>query len=234
MIWYYREALSARKTIFEKRKTNRSHSFKQEIAVTYETDTKTYPMSYYSRTDGDNVGEDYDSGRSYHHNTNAWNQVAIKMTSGKTSTARNGWYSSNGAAFINEYYSRTSNATIPAGNISVGDGYAGTVDAGAIAEVLVYNRPVKRRRSLAQLQRTKGTVRDHRVVRGMAGFHHCLLRGLGVRVRVRIGTKVRCWSVQRCEHYQRRVSRRGQKGLLCAKVPHRDGSRAGLPPLCFK
>ena len=62
------------------------------------------------------------------------------MSSGKTSVARQGWYSANGASFTEDYTSRTSTAIHPAGNIVVGDGYNGRMESGYIAEVMVYNR----------------------------------------------------------------------------------------------
>ena len=138
VLWYYRESkLSGRDSIFEKRATTRDHSYEQEIAVAAHPDGDAEgSLSYYSGYDANK----YDYGFVFNVNINAWNQVAIKMSSGKTSVARQGWYSANGASFTEDYTSRTSTAIHPAGNIVVGDGYNGRMESGYIAEVMVYNR----------------------------------------------------------------------------------------------
>jgi hypothetical protein len=66
--------------------------------------------------------------------------VGIKMSTGKSISSRTGFYSMDGGAWVSNYFSRTSTALVPAGNIRVMSGYAGTVDTGAIGMVMVYNK----------------------------------------------------------------------------------------------
>lgn len=128
LVWYA-EALPVRKTIFEKAGTS-YNSYEQELAMTWET-TSVY--SYYSRR------ADYDVS-SNNPLPNGWNVVAIKVTNGRTSAARKGYYSLNGAPWVENYTSRSSTALISSGEIRIGTGYAGTVDRGALNAVVCYNR----------------------------------------------------------------------------------------------
>jgi hypothetical protein len=91
-------------------------------------------MSWYSRQSAA-----YDSGTTGSIPTNSWFMLAIKMSSGLTSTARTGYYSINGAAWTAGYNSRSNTALVTAADIVVGGGYAGTVDNGYIGRVMCYN-----------------------------------------------------------------------------------------------
>lgn len=130
IIWLWGEASSVRRTIFEKRGTIYP-SYRQEIAVTWEVGRN---WSYYSR----NSSYDYASTGSIPNGE--WTMQAIKMSSGKTTTARTGFHSQNGGAFSASYTSRSSSAITPAGNIAIGNGYAGTVETGNVCMVATYNK----------------------------------------------------------------------------------------------
>ena len=62
------------------------------------------------------------------------------MSTGRTTTARTGLYSKNGAAWANGWVSRSSNALVSAGAVRVGTGYAGAVQVGSVGAVMCYNR----------------------------------------------------------------------------------------------
>ena len=131
IMWFYCQTLAVRKTIFEKAGTSYA-SYQQEIAVTWETGND---FSYYSR-----LSPDYDYAGTAVNTLNVWNMVGIKMSTGKTTTARTGFYSKNGSAWTANYTSRSNTALVAAGAIRVGSGYAGTVTDGYISSVYCYNR----------------------------------------------------------------------------------------------
>jgi len=130
-MWFYCETLPSRCTIFEKAGTI-YQSYEQEIAVTWEPNDY---MSYYSR-----YSPIYDYGYVFGMTLNKWNLVSIKMSSGKSTTSRTGFYSINGASYTSNYTSRTNTALVSAGEIRIGSGYAGSVLTGGISIVQVYNR----------------------------------------------------------------------------------------------
>ena len=131
IMWVYPTDLTERDTIFEKAGTTYS-SYEQEIAVTYETAEN---FSWYSRH------STYDYGATSAMTTNAWNMMGIKMSTGKIGgTGRSGYYSKNGANWTANYTARSTNSIITAGEIRVGNGYAGIVENGYIAQVLVYEK----------------------------------------------------------------------------------------------
>ncbi len=131
MFWLYSESVPTRKTIFEKSGTVYA-SYEQEIAVTWEAANSGF--SYYSRYNA------YDYAGIAGGNLNAWNMFALKMSTGKTTAARTGFYSVNGAAWTSSYTSRSSTALVAAGSIVVGAGYAGVVEVGFINSVYCYNK----------------------------------------------------------------------------------------------
>jgi hypothetical protein len=131
ILWLYEVGHSVRKTIFEKAGTTYA-SYQQEVAMTWEVGQD---ISWYSR-----AIPDYDYANTNACTTNAWNMMAIKMSTGLTSISRTGFYSKNGGSFISAYTSRSNTALIPAGAIRVGTGYAGTVDNGSVSIVSCYNR----------------------------------------------------------------------------------------------
>ena len=132
IMWVYSTVnpRSDRKTIFQKNGTTYA-SYEQEIAVTWETATD---MSWYSRY---NL---YDYASTASLGTTGWKMVGIKMSTGKTSAARTGFYSIDGSSWVNNYYSRSSTALVPSADIVIGSGYAGTVSQGGIGIVMCYNR----------------------------------------------------------------------------------------------
>lgn len=130
-MWFYCETLPSRNTIFEKAGTSYA-SYQQEIAVTWETDNS---FSYYSR-----YSPEYDFAFVYGITVNKWNLVSFKVSSGKSTTARTGFYSVNGVPYISSYTSRSNTAVLPSGEIRIGTGYSGTVTNGGIAIVQIYNK----------------------------------------------------------------------------------------------
>jgi hypothetical protein len=66
--------------------------------------------------------------------------MGIKMSTGKTASARTGFYSKNGAPWISNYNSRSSTALVASGEIRIGTGYAGTCDVGNVGMVVCYNK----------------------------------------------------------------------------------------------
>lgn len=131
-MWVYTPAISQRKTIFEKRGTSYA-SYQQEIAVTWETNNT---WSWYSRY------PNYDYASTNVYTTGRWNLISIKQSTAKIQgTYRQGAWSFNGGAYSTSGYTQQStNAVLAAGNLSVGNGYAGTVDVGGVAVCYVYDR----------------------------------------------------------------------------------------------
>lgn len=131
IMWIYTPTISTRRTPFEKAGTSFA-SYEQEIAVTWETNNT---FSWYSRQGS------YDYGSTNTFTTGRWNMLAIKMTGGRgQGMIRRGWYSFNGANWTENYTANSRNAITDAGEIRVGTGYAGTLDAGTIGAVMVYSR----------------------------------------------------------------------------------------------
>lgn len=133
LMWIRSEDITVRKTVFEKAGTTYP-SYQQEIAVTWEAGEN---FTFYSRYD---VTNGYDYGSTPVINLNAWTLVGIKMSSGKTASARTGYYSINGSAWTSSYVPLTTTAITPSGAIRIGAGYAGVVDNGNIAAILCYNK----------------------------------------------------------------------------------------------
>jgi len=127
----YCETPSVRKTIFELGGGPYS-SYQQSIACTWETSNT---ISYYSRRT-----DDYDYANMDTMTANSWNMMALKMSTGLTTTARTGFRSKNGAAFSSNYVSRSDTALTIGNNIKIGNGYAGTCTDGGIGAVLCYNK----------------------------------------------------------------------------------------------
>ena len=86
-MWIYSEGITDRDTLFEKAGTSYA-SYQQEIAVTWETNNG---LSYYSRASGN-----YDYGGTTSFTLNGWSLMGIRMSTGKTTSARAGYYSKNG------------------------------------------------------------------------------------------------------------------------------------------
>jgi hypothetical protein len=128
--WYYNEGLVTRRTIFEKAGTI-YNSYEQEIAMTCETNND---ISYYSRYNA------YDYAYTNPADLNAWNMIGIKMSNGKTTATRSGLRSKNGSAWETNYVARSATAITLAGQIRIGTGYAGTMDTGNLALLLVYTK----------------------------------------------------------------------------------------------
>ena len=131
ILWLYGADVTTRKTLFEKAGTT-YQSYQQELAMTLETNEA---FSYYSR-----FSPDYDFGNTNAIDIGAWSMTAIKMSTGKTTSARTGFYSKNGAAWQADYTSRSNTALVAAGAIRVGTGYAGTVENCSVGAVLCYNK----------------------------------------------------------------------------------------------
>lgn len=130
-MWFYCETLPSRNTIFEKAGTI-YQSYEQELAITWETDNS---FSYYSR-----YSPVYDYGYIYSATANRWNLMSMKVSSGKSTTARTGFYSVNGVPYTASYVSRSNTALVAAGEIRIGTGYSGAVTNGGIAVLQIYNR----------------------------------------------------------------------------------------------
>lgn len=131
ILWLYEVGHSVRKTVFEKAGTVYA-SYQQEVAMTWEV---AQDISWYSRQ-----SLDYDYGSTAIGDTNKWNMMAIKMSTGLTATARTGFYSKNGSPWTANYFSRSNVALVPAGPVVIGSGYAGVVDNGSVSLVACYNR----------------------------------------------------------------------------------------------
>lgn len=131
ILWLYETGRSVRKTVFQKAGTI-YQSYEQEVAMTWEV---SQTISWYSR-----YSPTYDSGATETCTTNAWNMMAIKMSTGLTASARVGYRSKNGSAWSQNYTSRSNVALVTAGAVQIGTGYAGTVDNGSISLVACYNK----------------------------------------------------------------------------------------------
>jgi hypothetical protein len=134
VMWLYctEEGVSERDTIFEKI-GNGNTSYQGEIAVTWETSNG---FSYYSRKT-----PAYDSASGGSMTTGAWNMMAIKMSTGLTSSARTGFRSKNGAAWSASYNTRSTVALVPSLAIRLGTGYAGPVEGeNGMGAFLTYNK----------------------------------------------------------------------------------------------
>ena len=146
IMWFYCQSTAARKTIFETAGTS-YQSYEQEIAVTWEV---ANDFSYYSR-----YSPAYDYAGTLVNTVNAWNMVGIKMSTGKTTAARTGFYSKNGSAWASGYTSRSNVALVSAGAIRIGSGYAGVVTDGYISSVLCYNKMLTNAEILQNYNATK-------------------------------------------------------------------------------
>ena len=136
VMWVWCTNITERDTIFEKA-GNGGTSYQCSVAITWETNQA---FSYYSRkTDA------YDHAGTSACDTNggegAWTMMAIKMSTGLTSTARTGFYSKNGANWTANYNSRSNTALVRGQQIRVGYGYAGPVEgSNGIGALLTYNK----------------------------------------------------------------------------------------------
>ena len=131
VFWMYAENLTERDTIFEKVGIG-TNSYRQEIAVTLETNEA---FSYYSRR-----YPNYDHANTGAMTLSKWNLMSIKLSTGRTASARTGFWSKNGSAYSASYNSRSDTALTSAGAIRIGSGYAGAVENGYIAALYCYNR----------------------------------------------------------------------------------------------
>jgi hypothetical protein len=131
ILWLYGADVTTRKTLFEKVGTT-NLSYQQELAMTLETSES---FTYFSR-----LSPDYDSGGTATIDIGAWSMTAIKMSSGKSTTARTGFYSKNGSAWLSSYTSRSNVAVVPAGAVQIGTGYAGTMENCSVGTVMCYNK----------------------------------------------------------------------------------------------
>jgi hypothetical protein len=148
IMWIYdtNGSHSDRKTIFQKNGTIYA-SYEQEIAVTWETNVA---MSWYSRY----ADYDYASTPAV---DNGWTMMGIKMSTGKGTPCRTGFYSKNGGSWTNNYFCRSNNPIVPADAIIIGNGYAGTVSQGEIGMVLCYNKMLSDSEILQNFNATKAT-----------------------------------------------------------------------------
>lgn len=147
VLWIYGTTGESRRTIFQKNGTV-YQSYEQEIAITWESGNY---FSYYSRYAGA-----YDYAYADATTANAWSMISIKMSTGKTSTARRGYKSKNGSSWVEDYYSRSSVALVPAGDLVIGTGYAGPCYSGGIGTVLCYNKMLSDAEILQVYNATKG------------------------------------------------------------------------------
>jgi len=132
LFWVWSDDLVTRRTIFEKESTGYA-SYQQEIAVTWEP-SETF--SWYSQH------PDYGYGGTPPMSPGSWALIGIRMSDGERYEARRGYSSLNGSAWGAAYTSRSVNPVKPAGAIRIGNGYAGTVENGAIARVMAWNREI--------------------------------------------------------------------------------------------
>jgi hypothetical protein len=132
IMWIYNtdNPHDGRRTIFQKNGTIYA-PYEQEIAVTWEAATD---LSWYSRY------ADYDYGATSALGGGGWSMVGIKMSTGKGTACRTGFFSINGAAWYNNYFCRSNNPIVPADAIIIGTGYSGTVSQGSIGQVMCYNK----------------------------------------------------------------------------------------------
>ncbi len=148
IMWIYNTAVphNDRRTIFQKNGTV-YQSYEQEIAVTWEAGTE---LSWYSRYG------DYDYASTPTVDV-GWTMMGIKMSTGKGTPCRTGFYSKNGGAWTNNYFCRSNNPIVPADAIIIGNGYAGTVQQGAIGMVMCYNKMLSDAEILQNFNATKST-----------------------------------------------------------------------------
>jgi hypothetical protein len=146
VLWIYGTQGGSRRTIFQKNGTI-YQSYEQELAMTWEVGSG---LSYYSRYSA------YDYAGTEATVSNAWTMISIKMSTGKTSTARTGFRSKNGSSWIQDYASRSSTALVPAGDLIIGNGYAGVCYSGGIGTVLCYNKMLSDAEILQVYNATKG------------------------------------------------------------------------------
>ena len=138
VFWVWCTDITERDTIFEKA-GNGGSSYQCSVAITWEA---TQKFSFYSRK---TPSYDYASTQLAACDTDggqgAWTMMAIKMSTGLTSTARTGFYSKNGGNFIANYVSRSNTALVRGQQIRVGTGYAGAVEGeNGIGAVILYNK----------------------------------------------------------------------------------------------
>lgn len=126
----YGETHTTRRTIFEL-KGGPYSSYQQSIAMTWET---SGAISYYSR-----YSPSYDQGTTTALGNN-WFMVAIKLSSGLSSGARNAMWRKNGGDFATSYTSNSNTALIRGNNIRLGSGYAGTMDNCGVGAMMLFNR----------------------------------------------------------------------------------------------
>ena len=119
----------------------------QEIAVTLETNES---LSWYSRY------ASYGYASTAAMTQSSWNMMGIRMSTGKTTTARTGFRSKNGSSWVSAWTSRSTNAITPAGAIRVGTGYAGPVENGYINSVYCWTTMLSDAEVLAMYNHTKG------------------------------------------------------------------------------
>lgn len=131
ILWIYGTTGESRRTIFQKNGTV-YQSYEQEIAITWEAGSG---FSYYSR-----YSPAYDYAFAEGTSPNVWNMISIKMSTGKTTASRTGFWSKNGSAWTANYYSRTNVPLVAAGPIVIGTGYAGQCYSGGIGTVICYNK----------------------------------------------------------------------------------------------
>jgi len=149
IMWLYSPSSSpSRRTIFQKNGTI-YQSYEQEIAVTWENPST---MTYYSR-----YSPTYDYAYIFNINSSAWNMVALKMSTGLTSTSRTGFYSINGGSWTSWYETRSNTALVAAADIVIGSGYAGPVHNGSIGSVMCYNKMLSDAEILQNFNATKST-----------------------------------------------------------------------------
>jgi hypothetical protein len=137
IMWIYCSSTNSdTRTIFEKEGTVYT-SQEQEICVDWNPDTS---FTWYSRYDvslGPDVGTIPAIGT-----VDKWQMVSIKMSTGKTSAARHGYYSINGSAWVSSYTSNTGTAVTAAGPVNICGGYSGVVETASngLGMVMTYNR----------------------------------------------------------------------------------------------
>ena len=149
IMWVYSPASSPnRASLFQKNGTV-YQSYEQEIALTWENPTT---MTYYSR-----YSPAYDYAYVNGVNSSSWNMVAIKLSTGLTSSPRTGFYSINGASWTSNYSSRSDTALIPAADIIIGSGYAGPVYNGSVGLVMCYNKMLSDAEIAQNFNATKST-----------------------------------------------------------------------------
>jgi hypothetical protein len=148
IMWIYNNVAphDSRRTIFQKNGTVYA-PYEQEIAVTWEAGTE---LSWYSRYGS----YDYASTPAVDI---GWTMMGIKMSTGKGSPCRTGFYSKNGGAWTNNYFCRSNNPIVPADAIVIGTGYSGAVVQGAIGMVMCYNKMLSDEEILQNFNATKST-----------------------------------------------------------------------------